>query len=160
VALIKDLELTHRLFMKSYRYRSFDWFPGFQLTKPLSEAKLAIITTAAVHLPEQSTFDETERGGDSSFRELSGDVDVSQLKIAHRSSAFDQTGALHDRNLVFPLDRFRELVARGKLGALNHRHFSFMGSIIAPERLIQETAPELAARLRQDQVDVAFLLPV
>jgi D-proline reductase (dithiol) PrdB len=160
VALIKDLELTHRLFMKAYRYRSFDWRPGADLTKPLSEAKVAIITTAAVHLPEQSAFDETVRGGDSSFRELSGDVDINQLKIAHRSSAFDQTGALQDRNLVFPLDRFRELVAQGKIGALNHRHFSFMGSITAPGKLVGVTAPELAARLRQDQVDVAFLLPV
>lgn len=133
MALIKDLEPTHRLFMKTYRYRSFDWLPGAQLTKPPSEAKLAIITTAAVHLPEQSAFGGTVRGGDSSFRELSVDVDVNQLKIAHRSSAFDQTGALQDRNLVFPLDRFRELVAQGKIGALNHRHFSFMGSITALE---------------------------
>ena len=31
-----------------------------------------------------------------------------------------------DRNLAFPLDRFRELEMRAAIGVLNHRHFSFM----------------------------------
>jgi len=87
-------------------------------------------------------------------------VEIEQLRIAHRSSAFDQTGALKDRNLVFPLHRFRELVARGEVGSLNHRHFSFMGSITVPGRLISETAPQVAAKLREDQVDAVFLVPV
>ena len=67
--------------------------------------------------------------------------------------------ALQDRNLVFPLDRFRELAAQGTIGTLNHRHFSFMGSISAPGRLISETAAAVAALLRQDEVDAAFLVP-
>ena len=97
---------------------------------------------------------------EESFRELATDVEIEQLRIAHRSSAFDQTGALKDRNLVFPLDRFRELVARGEVGSLNHRHFSFMGSITVPGRLISETAAQVAAKLREDQVDGVFLVPV
>ncbi|HXB21926.1 MAG TPA: glycine/sarcosine/betaine reductase selenoprotein B family protein [Candidatus Solibacter sp.] len=160
MARIEDLSLPHRIFMKAYRFHSEDWRPGASLDKRLSESKIALVTTAALHLPEQPAFDDNIRGGDSSFRELPADVDVSQLKIAHRSSAFDQTGALQDRNLVFPLDRFRELVSRGTAGALNHRHFSLMGSITAPARLISETAPAVASLLRKDEVDTAFLLPV
>ena len=87
-------------------------------------------------------------------------MDVQALRIAHRSSAFDQTGALQDRNLVFPLDRLRELVERREVGSLNHRHVSFMGSITAPGHLISETAPQVAAELREDQVDAVFLVPV
>jgi D-proline reductase (dithiol) PrdB len=160
MASLEDLDLAQRLFMKTYRYRSVDWGPGARLTKPLSQVKLAIISTAGLHLPEQDAFDDTVRGGDSSFRQLSVDVQIGRLKIAHRSSAFDQTGVLQDRNLAFPLDRCRELVSRGKLGALNHRHFSCMGSITAPGKLVKETAPEIAAKLRQDKADAAFLLPV
>ncbi|MGE5324262.1 MAG: glycine/sarcosine/betaine reductase selenoprotein B family protein, partial [Actinomycetota bacterium] len=100
------------------------------------------------------------RGGDFSFRELPGGLDVNELQIAHRSSAFDQSGALKDRNLVFPLDRFRELVDQKALGSLNYRHFSFMGSITAPRRLITETGPAVAALLEKDRVDAAFLVPV
>ena len=159
MARIEDLTLAHRLFMKAYRYRNIAWFPGARLGKPRSESKFVLITTAALHLPEQPAFNHDMRGGDCSFRELPGDVDISQLKIAHRSSAFDQRGAWKDRNLVFPLDRFRELVAQRTLGALNHRHFSFMGSITAPGKLISETAPAVLQLLQQDHVDAAFLVP-
>jgi len=50
---------------------------------------------------------------------------------AHKSDSFDHSGVQADRNLAFPMDRFRELVARGEIGAMNHRHFSFMGSILS-----------------------------
>jgi D-proline reductase (dithiol) PrdB len=159
MASIDDLNLTYRLFMRVYRYRTVDGHPVARLGKPLAECKLALITSAALHLPEQPAFNHAVRGGDCSFRELPGDVEVNALRIAHRSQAFDQTGALRDRNLVFPLDRFRELAAHGTIGTLNHRHFSFMGSITAPGRLISETAPSVADRLRQDKVDGVLLVP-
>ena len=159
MAHIDDLTFAHRLFMKAYPYRHVDWSPGAHLNKPISQSKFALVTTAALHLPWQRPFDHDIRGGDCSFRELAGDLETSQLKIAHRSSAFDQTGAREDRNLVFPLDRFRELVARKALGALNHRHFSFMGSITLPDRLVSETAPAVAQLLKQDAVDAVFLVP-
>jgi D-proline reductase (dithiol) PrdB len=160
MARLEDLKLSHRLFMKTYRFRSVDWSPGARLVKPLGEARLALVSTAGLHLPHQAAFDLAIKGGDASFRELANPVEVQKLRIAHRSSAFDQTGALEDRNLVFPLDRFRELVTRREVGSLNHRHFSFMGSITAPGRLISETAPQVAAELREDQVDAVFLVPV
>ncbi len=160
MATLSDLKLSHRVFMQTYRYRSIDWLPGARLTKALSRSKVALITTAGVHLPDQTPFDNGVRGGDYSWREFGADVDVQMFQIAHRSSAFDQTGALEDRNLIVPLDRLRELVALGGIAALNHRHFSFMGSITAPGRLITETAPEVAVRLRQDLVDAVLLVPV
>ena len=55
---------------------------------------------------------------------------------------------------------FRELVARGAIGNLNHRQFSFMGSILKPRYLIEETAPQVAERLSADGVGVVFLIPV
>jgi D-proline reductase (dithiol) PrdB len=160
MASIEDLRMTHRLFMKAYRYQSIDWRPGARLTKPLSEATLVIISTAGLHLQNQHPFDETVKGGDPSFRELPNAVNVKELEIAHRSSAFDQTGIRQDRNLAFPLDRCRELLEQGRLGGLNGRHFSFMGSITSPDKLIRETAPQVAAKLQEDKVDAALLLPV
>lgn len=160
MALLRDLKPSHRLFMRVYRYRHVDWRPGARLARAITRSKLALITTAGLHLPEQPPFEDNIRGGDFSYRELPADVDIQALLIAHRSSTFDQTGALKDRNLVFPLDRFRELVHRGEIAALNHRHFSFMGSIPAPGRLIAKTAPEVAAKLRGDQADAVLLVPV
>jgi D-proline reductase (dithiol) PrdB len=65
-----------------------------------------------------------------------------------------------DPNLAFPVDRLRELAQSARIGSVNHRHISFMGSITAPGRLIKQTAPEAARLLAADGVDVALLVPV
>jgi len=56
MARLEDLALSHRLFMKGYRYRSVDWWPGARLAKPLKEARLSLASTAGLHLPDQPTF--------------------------------------------------------------------------------------------------------
>ncbi len=85
---------------------------------------------------------------------------MATLRIAHKSDAFDPAGLVADRNLGFPLDRLREMAARGEIGSLNRRHLSFMGSITAPGRLIAGTAPRAAELLAADGVDVALLVPL
>ena len=65
----------------------------------------------------------------------------SELKNGHKSVAYDKRGTDIDVNLAFPLDRFRELENEGKIGSLNDRHFSFMGSITKPKPLITEICP-------------------
>ena len=159
MARLEDLKLTHRLFVETYPFRTIDWTPGAHLTKPLSQARLALISSAGLHLPDQPAFDLKLRGGDFSFRELPDLFDVRRLRISQRSSDFDQTGARKDANLVFPLDRFKELVERGEIAGLNHRHFSFMGSITAPGRLLSDSVPRVAEMLAEDRVDAVFLVP-
>ena len=128
--------------------------------KPLAVARIALITTAGLHLSEQEPFDTSIKGGDCSFRWIPSNAPVAGLQMTHRSHAFDRRGVDQDRNLCFPLDRFRELVAEGVVGQLNHRHLSFMGSITAPGRLRRQTAPEAARELKRDGVELAFLVPV
>ena len=89
MAQVSDLTLKHRLFMKAYRYRSYNWSPGATLKKPLAQARVAAITTAAFYLPHQAPFDESIKGGDVSYREIPRDVDLKSLEIGHRSDAFD-----------------------------------------------------------------------
>jgi len=160
VATFSDLTLRNRIYMTAYRYRALDPVPFSPPGKPLREARVALVTTGAVYAPGQTPFDETFKGGDVSFREIAADIDVATLGIAHKSDAFDQAGLAADRNLGFPLDRFREMAARGEIGSLNRRHLSFMGSITAPGRLVAETAPQAADLLAADGVDVALLVPL
>ncbi len=133
---------------------------GAAMRKPLAESRVALVTSAGLRLGSHDAFDRLIRTGDSSFREIPNDVDVRGLIEDHKSSAFDHAGVAADQNLAFPLDRFRELAAAGEIGELNHRHFSFMGSIIGPERLIGESAPAIADLLVADEVDCVFLTPV
>jgi D-proline reductase (dithiol) PrdB len=160
MAEIADFPLTIRLFLKAYPWRRIDPVPWTSLKKPLAQCKLALISTAAFTLPTQQPFDESIKGGDVSFRETPSDVDPGTLVQSHRSESFDPAGLRADPNIAFPIDRVRELVARGRIGAVNHRHFSFMGSITAPGRLIGDTAPSAARLLAEDQADVALLVPI
>ncbi len=162
MATYDDLSLHVRLFMKGYPFARYalDPVPCTPLAKPLKQARVALVTTAGLRTPEQAEFDHSIKLGDTSFREIPNDVAVPTLIESHRSYAFDHAGIEADRNLAFPLKRCRELLAQGVIGALNHRHFSFMGSIVGPRKLIGETAPAVAQMLRDDGVDVALLTPV
>ena len=159
MAELGELALWVRAFLKAYPYRKARWSKPAPV-KPLKESKAALVTTAGLHLPEQPPFNSSLKAGDCSYRWIPGDVAVEDLLIAHRSRSFDHDGIEKDRNLCFPLDRFRELVAEGVVGSLNHRHVSFMGSITGPGRLLRQNALEVAQQLRQDGVDSAFLVPV
>lgn len=160
MAKITDLKFAYQVFMKAYPYRKVDWHPGAQLEKPLSEARVAVITTAGFSRPDQPPFDTTIRGGDYSYRVIPADTDLSTLEIAHRSDAFDIRGIASDKNLALPLDRLRSLAEQRIIGSVAPRHFSFMGSIAAPGRLISRTAPEVAQILLEDEVNAVLLTPV
>ncbi len=160
MATLSDLSLKNRLFMAAYRYRTLDPVPFAKPRRPLREARIALVTSGGVYAPGQEPFDEEKKGGDVSFRVIPRDADVATLGIAHRSDAFDQTGFRADRNLGLPLDRLREMESAGVIGSLAPRALSFMGSISAPGRLVKETAPEAAALLQADDVDVALLVPL
>lgn len=160
MAKISDLKLAYRLFMQAYPYRRVDWRPGARLARPLEEARVAIVTTAAFYTPNQQAFDTSIKGGDWSYRTLDANVDLATLRIAHRSDAFDACGLEADKNLALPLERLKALAGDRVIGEVAPRHFSFMGSIAAPGRLIAQTAPEVARALREDSVDAVLLTPV
>jgi len=157
---LNEFSLPLRLFLKAYPWRRIDPVPWTPLGKPLSRCKLALVSSAGFVMPDQPPFDEAFKGGDPSFREIPSDADVSKLRESHRSEAFDHSGMQADPNLAFPIDRVRELTARGRIGGVNRRHLSCMGSITAPGRLVTQTAPAAAQRLVEDAVDVALLVPV
>lgn len=155
-----EFSLSVRLFLKAYPWRRIDPVPWTPLRQPLHACRLALLSSAGFVAPSQPPFDSGVRGGDVSFRDIPCDIDVRTLTDTHRSESFDHAGVRQDPNLAFPLDRVRELAERGRIGAVNRRHLSFMGSITAPGRLVRHTAPDAARELVTDGVDVAVLVPV
>ncbi len=162
MATFAELKLTHRIFMQNYpfsRYAIID-NPCVKLAKPLNKCKFALVTSAGLRTKNDTPFDHSYKLGDSSFREIQNDIEVQTLIEDHKSSSFDHNGVQTDKNLALPIDRFRELVANKTIGSLNNRSFSFMGSIISPNKLIKETAKNVAKLLKQDEVDCVLLTPV
>ena len=137
--------------------------PGFTpwtpLAKPVRECKVALVTTGGVHLKTQEPFDMENPDGDPTFREIPGGAARDALTITH--DYYDHRGADVDLNVVFPLERLKELADEGAIGGVSPVHLSFMGHIDAElvERLVEETAPAAARRLREAGAEVALLAP-
>jgi D-proline reductase (dithiol) PrdB len=157
---LSEFPLKVQLFLRAYRWRRIDPVPWSPLSKPLSACRVALVSSAGFVLPAQEPFDEKKRGGDPSSREIPSDTKVETLVDAHRSESFDHSAMLRDPNLAFPLDRIRELRESGRIGKVNRRHLSFMGSLTATGHLVTQTAPAAARLLAGDGVDVALLVPV
>jgi D-proline reductase (dithiol) PrdB len=149
-----------RLFLQAYPWRRIDPVPWTPLHKPLAECRLALVSSAGFVLPSQAPFDASIKGGDPSFREIPSYVDVKTLIESHRSESFDHSGLKQDPNVAFPINRARELAEVGRIGSVNRRHLSFMGSLTAPGRFVKETVPQAASLLVEDNVDIALLVPV
>ena len=152
--------MRYRALIRGYRFSKFDWRPGALLTKPLSEVKIALITSAGFYLPTQAPFEHTLRYNDCSYREIPWGTTVESLEIGQTSDAFDHSGIELDRNLALPLDRLGELVRLGLVGAPAPRHFSIMGSLLATGGLMEKSGPEIAAKLHEDEVHAVLLVPV
>ena len=155
-----EFSLKLQLFLRAYRWRRIDPVPWSPLAKPLSECRVALVSSAGFVLPGQEPFDEKKRGGDPSFREIPSDVKAETLVDTHRSGAFDHAGMRRDPNLAFPIDRLRELRDEGRIGAVGRRHLSFMGSLTATGEFVRRTVPRAAGAFIEDGVDVAILVPV
>src|SRR5215469_12916167 len=134
------------------RHLSTGSIPWTPLSCPIARAKVAIVTTSGVHLTSDKPF---LLNSDSSFRVIPRDARAADLTITHQ--AYDRTDALRDINLVFPLERLRELEAEGVIGQVADEHFGFgfcrsAKALLAPGR-------EVARRLAHAHVDLVLLVP-
>jgi D-proline reductase (dithiol) PrdB len=135
-----------------------DTTPFAPMKKPLHTCRLALITTGGVHLRSQEPFNMSDSRGDPSFRAIPADTAAADLMITH--DYYDHRDAERDLNILFPLERLRELAAQGVFAGLG-TSYGFMGHIEPPhvETLLQHSAPDVARRLRREQIDAVLLTP-
>jgi D-proline reductase (dithiol) PrdB len=129
--------------------------PWVANSKPLSEKKIAIITTAGLNFREDNNFEFA----DSSYRALPRDLASSDILMTHASVNYDRSGFQEDINVVFPVDRFKELESEGVIGRLADVNYSFMGGGMLPD-VYEANVRGLAKLLKADGVDAAFIVPV
>jgi D-proline reductase (dithiol) PrdB len=134
------------------RFASRPWVSGPALT----QRRVAIVTTSGMHRRNDRPFSLTP-GTD--YRVIPGDTPTDELMMSHISVNFDRSGYQQDVNVVFPIDRLRELVADGVIGSVADFHYAFMGAAWPPTRF-EPKAQELAGLLEKDRVDAVLLSPV
>jgi D-proline reductase (dithiol) PrdB len=132
-----------------------DTSPFTRLEKPLAACRLAIVSTAGVHRRGDRPFGP----GDQTYRVIPSDAPSVDIVQSHTSLGFDRTPIMRDLNISFPIDRVRELAARGELGGLAPRCYSFMGALRDTPRIQEETGPEVGRRLREEGAEVALITP-
>ncbi len=130
--------------------------PVTPLARPLNKCKLAIITTGGLYLKSDKPFDLNLPDGDSSYRMLPGDARHEDISVSHKW--YNHKFINSDLNCVFPVDRMREYVRKGKIKSLSEEHYSFMGHIYITDSLL-ENAKKVGKRLKELEVDIAFLTP-
>lgn len=148
-----------KYFLDAYTPWESEGIPWTPLRKPLSGSTIAIVTTAGVHHRNQEPFNMNDPHGDPSYRVIDTTRPLTDLMITH--DYYDHADADKDINIIFPVDRLRELAGQKVIGALAGKHYSFMGHIEGPHviTLITKTAPEVARTLREDGADAVLLTP-
>lgn len=139
--------------------RSIPWTP---LSKPLKESTVALISSAGLALKSDRPFDqEGEKQnpwwGDPSYRVLprlarSEDVELYHLHI--HPHLVEQ-----DMNTCFPVQRLLELEQKGEIGKSASKHYSYMGYILQPQVLLNDSVPSMIRHMKQDGVDIVLLVP-
>lgn len=129
---------------------------AFTKPPPLAEARVAIVTSAALHVARE---DGWAPNADPKFSVLEDGERA--LRLGHFSPNFDRGGFAADLNVVYPVDRLRELAERGVIGSVAPRHYAFAGNqdeTVSKVRL--DTGPQAAKLMLEDGVDVVLLTPV
>jgi len=131
-------------------FKEHPWADG----PALKRRRVSIISTAGLHRRGDRPFEGTT--GD--YRIIPGDIGAGDLVMTHISTNFDRTGFQRDWNVVFPLDRLKELASDGIIGSVAGYHYSFMGA--TDPAMMEPEAKNLAGLLKGDRVDAALLVPV
>ena len=121
---------------------------------PLSDRKIAIVTTAGLHRREDKHFTP----GVGEYRIIPNDTDMDDLIMSHVSTNFHRTGFYQDVNLVFPVERLKELSAEGQIGEPSAYHYAFMGA--TPPTALEAVAKDLAETLKNGGVNGVILAGV
>jgi D-proline reductase (dithiol) PrdB len=106
-------------------------------------------------MDERTSF---QGGPDDYYRVIPGNVQANDLVMSHMAAGFDRTGFQMDWNVVFPLDRLREMEAEGIIGSLAAFHYSYNSVRAQPNEA--EPIREIASLLKKDKVDAILLFPV
>jgi glycine/betaine/sarcosine/D-proline reductase family selenoprotein B len=143
-----------------YRWAHYLDAPFTPLSKPLSQSRVTIITTAAPYQPDKGDQGPGAKynGSAKFYAVYSGDTSRDHdLRISHIGYDRIHTTAT-DSNTWFPLPALRRAAAAGRIGEVGPR-FHGAPTNRSHRVTIETDAPEMLARVREDRADVAIIVP-
>jgi hypothetical protein len=138
-----------------------EWLPDFEwmgypapsprnpLRMPLTEARVGLLDTSGCHAVG------TPPAG-SSGRAVLVPVDA---EVTFTHPGFDVERALRDPDVVHPVRTLERLAERGVIGSLAATTVSVMGGVLIGSRIVERGVPAAVRSMRDQQVDLALLVP-
>jgi len=149
----KDLDdSTKQVIVDNFTFEVFKDRPWTPAPKA-KDRRLAVISTGAFHTKGDRPF------GFGAFDWRALPAGRRNLHSSQNSVNWDRTGIIQDINTAYPIDRLHEAVADGRLGSLANTNYSFNGATTGVAKY-EPYAKEVAARLKQDDVNTVLLCPV
>lgn len=141
---------------RPYRWAHFDEVPFTPLPKPLPECRVTVITTAAPWRGE-APVDGVLRGDREVWSGSTADPPA-RLDTAHLAWDRESTHT-DDRESFLPLGALAELAREGRVAGLAPR-FHGVPTDYSQRRTLEQDAPEVLRRCREDGADAALLVPL
>ena len=156
---VRYIDRTHALGTNNpYQYAHFLDVPFQAMQKPLSQCRVALLTTAAPYQPEKGPQgkDAPYNAAAKFYEVYSGDTSQDHdLRVSH--VGIDRAQITDDSNTWFPLQALRRAAAQGIIGSVSAR-FHGMPTNRSQRHTMTVDCPEVLARCRADGVDVAVLV--
>ena len=153
MARIEDIPQPTRDAVLAIPCPSFETTP-FVAGRPVAERRIAIVSSAALIRRGDAPF----AFGSAEVRFLPASVPTEDILVSHVSINFDRAGFQTDVNVVYPIDRLRELAQAGSIGGVADTHYTVMGS--TDPAGMADAADRIAAQLAAEGVDSVVLSPV
>ena len=111
--------------------------PYTPLKRDLKDCRIALVSTSGAYVEGMQSFSDN----DLSFRLIPTETDTKNIRFV--PGHFDTSKGAEDANIMFPLDRLRELAASGEIGKLSEHHIS-MGLTTELRKLKETVSWEIA----------------
>jgi D-proline reductase (dithiol) PrdB len=149
-----------RSFIPSERYSGT--IPFHPLSKPLSEARLSLVTSAGIHLKSDPPFDmqrekQEPTWGDPTYRVIPRGTRASDVEVNHLH--INTSYITRDLNVMLPLDCIQAMVDDGKVGDLAPTSYSFYGFQWERTQFLDQAIQPMIEQMQDEAVDVVLLTP-
>jgi D-proline reductase (dithiol) PrdB len=139
-------------YSNDYEWACFDRVPFARLTKPLARARIGIVTTAG----PPSGYPRDDNGLRHPWQ---GDTAEQPSRLATDMAWDRQSTHTDDTGSFLPIDVMKELAAGGTIGECA-RHFHGVPTEYSQRKTMEQDAPQVLGRLRDDGADAAILCPL
>ena len=136
--------------------------PWKPLSKPINEAKFALVTSAGINMKTDPPFDmEREKNeptwGDPTYRTIPRDATEQDIDVNHLHINTDFIRK--DINVILPLNRMKELEQEGIIGSLAPTAYSFYGFQWEGKEFLKLAIEPIAEKMKEEEVDYVVLTP-